>query len=135
MGRGLSPLPREREIAHEADAHLAGNSVACDLAGELERQRHRVGDRNLPGEVVAVDGAVENLDRIAVGGLRPGQRAARAFQAQRSVALAHGRRHGEIPVSVHGHLSLLENLTKPEMALVSAKRPYSVFERSGYRFA
>src|SRR5687768_18291842 len=41
---------REREAAHETDAHLALHGVALDGAGELQRQRHRVLDRNLPGD-------------------------------------------------------------------------------------
>src|SRR5947208_6618411 len=34
----------------------------------------------------------------------PRQRAARVLQAQRRVAVAHRRAHGDVPVSVHGHL-------------------------------
>src|ERR1700730_2309252 len=105
-GRGLRPRPRERKAAHRADSHFAGHVVAGNLAGEFQRQRHRVGDGDFPGDVVALGGAVEDLGRIALGGLRAGQRAARILQAQGRVALAHRRAHGDAPVSVHGHLKL-----------------------------
>src|SRR3979490_3258120 len=106
-GNVSGPRAGEREAAHRADAHFAGYAVARDLAGERQRQRHRVGDRDFPGDVVAaVGGAVENLGRIAVGALRPRQHAASILQGQRRVALAHRRAHGDVPVSVHGHLSV-----------------------------
>src|SRR6476620_11626119 len=60
------PRPVERKAAHRAEAHFAGDGVAGNLAGELQRQRHRIGDRDLPGDVVAVGRAVEDLGRIAV---------------------------------------------------------------------
>src|SRR6266566_9828637 len=72
----LRPCPAERKAAHRADAHFAGDAVAGNLAGELQRQRHRVGDRDFPGDVVAVGRAVEDRGRIAAGTLRPRQRAA-----------------------------------------------------------
>src|ERR1700761_693489 len=72
LGRAgcVRPLPREREAAHHADTHFAGHGVARHLAGEVERQRHRIGDGDFPGDVVAGDRAVENLRRIALGALR-----------------------------------------------------------------
>src|ERR1700751_4469538 len=103
----LLALAGEWKAAHRADAHLARHVVAGDLAGEGERQRHRVGDGDLPGDVVTGHGAVENLSRVALRALRARERSARAFQAQRGAALAHRRAHGEIPVSVDGHCSLL----------------------------
>lgn len=81
----LRPRSREREAAHRADAHFAGHAVAGNRAGEGERQRHRVGDGDFPGDVVAGHGAVEDFAGIAVGGLRAGQRAPALFTA--SVAL------------------------------------------------
>src|ERR1700722_7805704 len=81
--RPSRPRACERKTTHRADAHFAGNAVAGNLAGEFERQRHRVGDRNLPGKVIATGFAVENLGRIAFGLLRARQRAARALQAER----------------------------------------------------
>src|SRR5436305_10733438 len=69
-GAALRPCPAKRKAAHWADAHFAGDGVAGNLAGELERQRHRVGDRDFPGDVVAVGRAVEDFGRIAVGALR-----------------------------------------------------------------
>src|ERR1700730_1604936 len=99
----LRPCPRKRKAAHRADAYFARNTIARDLAGELERQRHRVGDGDLPGDVVAVGLAVENLGRIAVGGLCTRQRAAGILQAERRIPIPHRRAHGDVPVSVDGH--------------------------------
>src|SRR5260221_6761860 len=128
-GRGLRPRPRERKAAHRADSHFAGDVVAGNLAGEFQRQRHRVGDGDFPGDVVAIGGAVEDLGRIAFGGLRAGQRAARILQAQSRVALAHRRTHGDVPVSVYRHLKSPELfLGKTGMVLgfgLSFGRPYS----------
>src|SRR6266581_3187745 len=104
---GLRPCPRERKASHRADPHFAGDAVARNLAGERQRQRHRVGDRDFPGDLLAVGGAVEDLGGIAVGALGARQRAARILQGQRRVALAHRRAHGDVPVSVHGHRCLL----------------------------
>src|SRR6185437_13182622 len=122
VGRGdekrSGPRSRERKVAHEADAHLAGDGIARDRALELQRQRHRIGDRYFPGDVVAADGTVENLGGVAIGALRAGQRAAGALQAQRRVAIAHRRRHGKIPVSVHRHSSLLIIAAKTASAAV-----------------
>src|SRR5882724_94812 len=102
-GKALRPCPGKRKTAHRADAHFARNTIARDLAGELECQRHRVGDGDLPGDVVAVGLAVEDLGRIAVGGLRTRQRAAGILQAERRISIAHRRAHGDVPVSVDGH--------------------------------
>ena len=113
--RLLRPRARERKAAHRADAHFAGYAVAGDLAGEFQRQRHRIGNRDFPGDVVALGGAVEDLGRIAVGALRARQRAAGVLYGQRRLALAHRRAHADVPVSVHGHLSLLVySVAKPE---------------------
>src|SRR5882757_8622013 len=105
-GSYLRPRSRERKAAHRADAHFAGHAVAGNLAGEGECQRHRVGDGDLPGDVVTGNGAVEDFAGIAVGALRSRQRAARARHVERRLALAHRRAHGDIPVSVHGHFGL-----------------------------
>src|SRR5882757_1602243 len=90
-GSYLRPRSRERKAAHRADAHFAGHAVAGNLAGEGERQRHRVGDGDFPGDVVAGNGAVEDFTGIAVGALRPRQGAAGGLQDQRRLALAHRR--------------------------------------------
>src|SRR6266566_4083118 len=82
----LRPCPRERKTAHRADAHFAGNAVARNFAGERQRQRHRVGDGDFPGDVVAVGGAVENLGGIAVGTMSAWQVAAGVLPGQRRVA-------------------------------------------------
>src|SRR5260221_9929824 len=95
-GRGLRPRPRERKAAHRADSHFAGDVVAGNLAGEFQRQRHRVGDGDFPGDVVAIGGAVENLGRIAFRGLRARHRAARLLPAPRRLALAQPRTHCDV---------------------------------------
>src|SRR6185369_16100460 len=113
--RALRPHALERKTAHRADAHFAADGVAGDLAGEGQRQRHRVGDRDFPGHVVAVDGAVEDRAGLAVGALGAGQRAALALQGEIGVTLAHRRAHGNFPVSVDRHLFFpLFPSTKPE---------------------
>src|SRR4051812_40589174 len=113
-GPSLRPRSRERKTAHRADTHFAGHAVAGHLAGKGKRQRHRVGDGDLPGDVVAGHGAVKNFAGIAVGALGAGQRAARALHRQRRPALAHRRAHSDIPVSVHGHRNLPDMSQQPE---------------------
>src|SRR6266853_445233 len=54
--RASRPRSGERKTAHRADAHFAGDAVAGNLAGKRQRQRHRVGDRDFPGDVVAAGG-------------------------------------------------------------------------------
>src|ERR1700731_4306505 len=102
----LRPAPPEWKAAHRSDAHFTGNAVARNFAGELKRQGHRIGDRDFPGDVVAIGATVEYLGRIAVGALRPRSLAAAVLQAQGRVAVAYRRAHGEIPVSVYGHQCL-----------------------------
>src|SRR5947209_9332615 len=98
--RTLRPRSLEGETAHGPNAHFAGDAVTRNLAGEGKRQRHRVGYRDLPGHVIAADGTVEDIPRIPVGALCPGQGAARTFQRKRRVALPHRRAHRNVPVSV-----------------------------------
>jgi len=118
----LRPCPLERKAAHRADPHFAGNAVARNLAGEVEGQRHRIGDGNLPGDVVAIDLAVEDLRGISFSGHRPRQRGAGTLQRQRCVAIAHRCAHGDVPGSVHGHSRISSfELRKTGMVLGAAQ--------------
>src|SRR5436189_46015 len=64
---GSGPRPGERKAAHRADAHFAAHAVAGDLSDELKRQRHRVGDRDLPVDGIVANGSVEDFRGIAIG--------------------------------------------------------------------
>jgi hypothetical protein len=114
----LRPLPREGKLPEGAEAHQAGDGIVRDGALELERELHRVGNRNLPRYVVAADRAVENLAGMAVVTLRACQRRTRALQVQERVAVAQRRGQDKIPIAVYCHflgaLAVVDNFPQVE---------------------
>src|SRR5712691_5737916 len=102
----LMHLPARRpegRAAEHAELHATGHRGAVDRAGEIERQRHRLGDGHFPGDVVAVDAAVENVGRLSLRRLGAFELAAHVLHHERGRPLAHRRVHGEVPGSVYGH--------------------------------
>src|SRR5437762_14145301 len=102
----LRPRAAERRRAEHAELHAARHGIALDRARELEGERHRLDDRELPGDVVAVHGAVENIRRAFLGRLRAFKLAARALEDELRLAFAHRRIHRDVPRAVGSHVDL-----------------------------
>src|SRR5581483_3785705 len=98
-------LAAERKRAEGAGLHIAGNLVAVDRAGGLERHGHRRGDLGRPGDRVAVHLAVLDGHGTLRPGLRAGEGVAIGFDVEGDLLRAHGRVDCDVVLAVDGHLS------------------------------